>query len=216
MKYNLMFFALGLAIGLFISFTYYSNTVEKQLSKWETAAPKQLQTKVKVTEKAFSQKSDAFQKQNVVLQAALKATKGELATAKKKMYSLRVTLYELLDERFEKTAIHSEEIDTSCDTLAHHVSNLMQNSIEKDSLYESAITNLEQQVENRDSVIAINDKQYHEIKASFTESIKGQEELIKQNKWLDKKVRGQKLKSKLLSGALLIITGAATTIFLQR
>ena len=216
MKYNLMFFALGLIIGLFISFTYYSNTVEKQLSKWETAAPKQLQEKVKVAQKVFDQKSDSFQKQNVSLQAALKTTKKELETAKEKVYSLHLTLYELLDERYESAASSTVNNDAACDTLAHHVTNLMQASNQKDSLYDSALANLEQQVENRNASIAIKDLQYREIKAAFTISIESQEGLVKQNKLLDKKIRGQKLKSKLLSGALLVVTGAAATIFLQR
>lgn len=216
MKNYLILFSIGLLIGLFISFTYYSNTVEKQLSKWEAAAPKQLQTKVIVAEKAYSQKSDSFQKQNVSLQAALKATKRELATAKEKVHSLHLTLYELLDERFEDASVSSAEMDASPDSLATHVADLMQISIEKDSLYESAITNLEVQANIKDSVIAIKDQQYSQIKASFEESIRGQEVLLQQNKQMDKKVRRQKLKSKLLSGALLVITGAATTIFLQR
>ena len=216
MKYYLMLFAIGLIIGLFISFTYYSNRVEKQLSKWEAAAPKQLQAKVKVAQKVFDQKSDSFQRQNVSLQAALKTTKKELETAKEKVYSLHQTLYELLDERYESAAGSAENEDAACDTLAHHVADLMQASIEKDSLYDSALTNLEQQVENRDSSIAIKDLQYREIKAAFTTSIESQEGLVKQNKLLDKKIRGQRLKSKLLSGALLVVTGVATAILLQR
>jgi len=216
MKYHLMFFALGLVIGLFISFTYYSNTVESYFSKKEVETPKELQAKVKMVEKVFDQKSDSFQKQNVSLQTALKATKKELNTAKEKVYSLHLTLYELLDQRYESAASSTEKDDATCDTLAHHVADLMQTSVEKDSLHDSALTNLEEQVNNRDSSIAIKDQQYREIKAAFTTSIESQEGLVKQNKLLDKKIRGQRLKSKLLSGALLVITGTATTIFLQR
>lgn len=216
MKYHLLLFALGLAIGLFISFTYYSNSVETQLSKWEAAAPRNLEAKVKVTQKVFDQKADSFQKQNVSLQADLKATKKDLATAKEKVYSLHLTLFELLDKRFEDSNSNLKAVDASCDTIVHHVAYLMQTSLEKDSLYEKAIANLEEQSKNWDSTLAVKDHQYREIKAAFMESVKGQEGLIQQHKLLEKRVRVQKLKGKLLSGAVLVITGAAATIFLQR
>ena len=216
MKYYLILFSLGLIIGLFIAFTYYSNTVEKQLSKWETAAPKDLQVRVKETEKVLDQKSDSFQKQNASLQTTLKATKKELETAKQKVYSLRLTLFELLDQRYENRDHNEEAIDMSCDTLAGEVLSLMQASQERDSLYEKVVTNLEAQTKNKDSLLAVKDHQYSAIKAAFKESIRGQEALIRENKLLVKKEKGQKLKSKLLSGALLVVTGAAATIFLQR
>jgi hypothetical protein len=213
MKYYLFTFALGLLLGLFLSFMY--STVGKlpvQVAK--ATAPKQLQAQVSNNEHLFIKKADSFQKKSVQLQHELILTKKELKTAKEKNASLHVAIYKLLDKTADKPLEYSNEMN--CDSLVVLVGDLMQTSVLKDSLYDDTVINLEQQVSNKDSTISVKERQYTELKAAFTRSIEGQEQLMAVNKLLTKEVKKQKTKSKLTSAALLIISGAAASLLLHR
>jgi hypothetical protein len=82
-------------------------------------------------------------------------------------------------------------------------------------LYEEASMNLEEQIKNRDSTIAGKDQQYREIKEVFKKSAEEWKNAINENKSLNKKVKRQKFKSKILSAALLLFAGAATNYLIQ-
>jgi hypothetical protein len=91
----------------------------------------------------------------------------------------------------------------------------MQPTAEKDSLYEKVSTNLEDQLQNRDSALATKEKQYADLKSVFTQSVVGQQALFDQHKLLHKKAKRQKFKSKILSAALFIFAGVATIHLIQ-
>ena len=208
MKYYFIVFALGLALGLFFSFMYHTLLPDNTpLSKTVKDLPKKLEVQVAKTEITYTKTFDSLKRQSVKLGLELKQTKTELDKAKQKNYSLQVQVYSLLDRQ--------NPTDSSCDSLITTVEYLMQSSTEKDSLYENVSSNLEQQITNKDSVIAAKDKQYLEIKSAFTKSIEGQKELIDQNKILNKQFKRQKFKSKVLTAALLIFTGAATNYLIH-
>jgi hypothetical protein len=95
------------------------------------------------------------------------------------------------------------------------VEQLMQSSSEKDSLYEIAASNLEDQIKNKDSTISLKDKQYNEVKTAFSKSIENSNGLLSQNKLLSKQVKRQKFKSKVLSAALFVLTGAAANYIIH-
>ena len=114
----------------------------------------------------------------------------------------------MIDKQKEQPLEHAEE-SNSCDSLIATVEYLMQSNSEKDSLYETANINLEQQVINKDSTIALKDEQYNMLKSSFNQSLSNQSALFDENKLLLKQVKKQKVKSKILSAALFIFSGAA-------
>jgi hypothetical protein len=208
MKYYFIVFVLGLALGLFFSFMYRTLLPDNApLSKTVKELPKKLEVQVAKTEITYTKTFDSLKRQSVKLGLELKQTKTELDKAKQKNYSLQVQVYSLLDRQ--------NPTDSSCDSLITTVEYLMQSSTEKDSLYENVSSNLEQQLTNKDSTIAAKDKQYLEIKSAFTKSIEGQKELIDQNKILNKQFKRQKFKSKVLTAALLIFTGAATNYLIH-
>jgi hypothetical protein len=208
MKYHFIIFGLGLALGLFFSFMYRTLLPDTApLSKTVKELPKKLEVQVAKTEITYTKTFDSLKRQSIKLGQELKQTKTELDKAKQKNYSLQVQVYSLLDRQ--------NPTDSSCDSLITTVEYLMQSSTEKDSLYENVSSNLEQQLSNKDSTIGAKDKQYQEIKSAFTKSIEGQKELIDQNKILNKQFKRQKFKSKVLTAALLIFTGAATSYLIH-
>jgi hypothetical protein len=209
MKYYLISFVLGVAYGLFVSFTYCTMRADASPSKPATKIATELKKEVAKSEVNYTKTGDSLKVQSVKLQSELTNTKTELSRAKQKNYSLQHTIYDLIDKQAANKKISGIETGNSCDSLIVTVEELMQSSSEKDSLYEQATINLEDQLKNKDSIIALKEKQHIEIKSAFAKSIESSTELSSQNKVLTKQVKRQKFKSKVLSAALFILTGAA-------
>jgi hypothetical protein len=173
----------------------------------------ELKKDVAKSEVSYSKAVDSLKTQSVKLQSELTDTKTELSKAKQKNYSLQLTIYDLIDKQAESK--QESNASDNCDSLIVTVEQLMQSSSEKDSLYEIAASNLEDQIKNKDSTISLKDKQYNEVKTAFSKSIENSNGLLSQNKLLNKQVKRQKFKSKILSAALFILTGAAANYIIH-
>ena len=215
MKYYLFTFVLGIAVGLFVSFMYCTMLIDTSASKPVAKITNELKKEVAKSEVSYSKAVDSLKNKSVKLQVELSDTKTELAKTKQKNYSLQLAVYDFIDKQSENKQAYKTEAGNGCDSLIVRVEKLMQSSSEKDSLYEEAAINLEDQLKNKDSTITLNEKQYTEIKSAFTKSIENNSELSAQNKLLTKKVKRQKFKSKVLSAALFILTGAATNYIIH-
>jgi hypothetical protein len=216
MKNIFIAFLLGLALGITLTTLYplvAPNTSSPSAGK---ALAKDLVKQVNQSEKSYAQSVDSFKVKSSKLQAELTDTKAELNKAKQKSRSLQTAIYDLLDKQVEEDAGESTLHDNSCDSLIGTVEDLMQASSEKDSLYEQVALNLEEQLTGKDSVILLKDQQYQEIRSAFNQSIESQNGLAQENKQLNRQVKRQKFKSKVLSAALLILGGAATNYLLRR
>lgn len=215
MKYYFAAFVIGLILGIAISFLYCTTLNNPPSSKPTAKITTELKKEVTKSEVSYSKAVDSLKKQSVKLQSELTDTKTELSKAKQKNYSLQLTIYDLIDRQKENKQVSSGSTNSDCDSLIVTVEQLMQSSSEKDSLYEKTTTNLEDQLKNRDSTITIKDKQYMEVKSAFDKSIQSSNEVVSQNKQLNRQVKRQKFKSKVLSAALLILTGAAANYIIH-
>lgn len=211
LKNALLFFAFGLVFGIFLSFLWGQMLIPEYKPVVTVESPKQLKKEVAFSEAAYVKKADSLNRQNNQLVFQLANTKAALATANTKTARLQKEVFNLLDQRFTRQENGPSHLDASCDSLANTIPVLIAASEEKDSLYNSAVVNLESQVQNRDSVVTLQQQQYETLKESFTKSIEAQTILTNDNKALKKTVRQQRTKSKLLSAALFILSGAAAT-----
>lgn len=215
MRNILISFFAGLVLGIAFMLLLPLLTVsDYPISKTKNEA-KSLEKQVTQSEIVYAKQADSLQIENTKLDETLNSAKAELQKAKQKNYSLQMQVYDLLDKRYEARLDTSETNDVSCDSLVTTVEYLMQSSAEKDSLYETVTTNLESQLKNKDSTITLKERQYGEIKSAFSKSIEAQTGLVNQNNFLDKQIRKQKLKSKVLSAALFILSGAAANYFIH-
>jgi hypothetical protein len=215
MKYYLITFILGVAFGLFVSFMYCTMLSDTPPSKPLVKTTTELKKGVAKSEVVYSKAVDSLKTKTVKLQTELTNTKAELSKSKQKNYSLQLAIYDLIDKQSGNTQTGSADTSNGCDSLIVTVEQLMQSSSEKDSLYEKVTVNLEDQLKNKDSTITLKDKQYAEVKSAFTKSIESSNDLTSQNKTLNKQLRRQKFKSKVLSAALFIFTGAAANYIIH-
>jgi hypothetical protein len=215
MKYYLITFILGVAFGLFVSFMYCTMLSDVPSTKPLPKITAELKKEVAKSEISYSKAVDSLKVQGVKLLSDLSDTKKELSRVKQKNYSLQLTVYDLIDKQSQAKKVGGVENNNGGDSLIVTVEELMQSSSEKDSLYERTTVNLEDQLKNKDSTITLKEKQYGDIKSAFTKSIETSNEVSAQNKLLTKQVKRQKFKSKVLSAAILILTGAATNYLIH-
>ena len=214
MKYYVIVFTLGLLLGLFYSFMYRTLHVDPVKPSVSKKSIVEIKKEVTQSEIVYTRNMDLLKKKNIKLEEELTGTKKTLAAVKQQNQSLKVQVYSLID-RVKEPSLQITAIDSSCDSLITTVEYLMQSNTEKDSLYEITALNLEEQLKNKDSTVALKDDQYKNLKTSFEKSLSSQQQLIDENKLLGRQVKKQKLKSKFLSAAILIISGAAASHFLQ-
>lgn len=215
MKYYIITFVLGVAFGLFVSFMYCTMLSVAPSSKPMAKISTELKKEVAKSEGSYTKAVDSLKIRSAKLQSELNDTKSELSKAKHKNYSLQAAIYDLIDKPSRVKEDHGVIADDNCDSLIVTVGELMLSSSSKDSLYETVTTNLEDQLKYKDSTIALKDKQYSDVKSAFAKSIKNSNELLVQNKQLTKQVKWQKGKSKILTAALFILTGAATNYIIR-
>jgi hypothetical protein len=206
MKYYFAAFVIGLLAGIAISFLYCASLSSEPSQKPIAKVTTELKKEVAKSEVSYGKAVDSLKKQSVKLQVELTDTKTELSKAKQKNYSLQLTIYGLIDRQTQTK--QSGDNNENCDSLIVTVEELLQSSSGKDSLYEKATSNLEDQLKNKDSTIILKEKQCTELKSAFDKSIQSSNEIIAQNKQLGKQVKRQKFKSKVLSAAVFILSGA--------
>lgn len=215
MKYNLICFAVGVLLGLFLGIVYCTATFNNNSSPVPIPSAKELQKEVTHFETGYRKSFDSLKKESTKLISALNMTKTELQQAKQRSQLLQGQVYDLLDSRFERQKSDTIVSITSCDSLAATVKELMQANEQKDTLYEHVTANLENQVKNKDSTLALKDYQYGQLKSAFDHSVSNQTLLVEQNKLLNKEYKKQKLKSKFLSATLFVLSGAAAAYLLH-
>lgn len=214
MKYYVIVFTLGLLLGLFYSFMYRTLSVDPVKPSVSKKSVVEIKKEVSQSEVVYAKHIDSLKKKNTKLEQELVGTKKTLTEVKQQNQSLKVQVYALID-RVRETSPKIESRVSSCDSLITTIEYLMLSNVEKDSLYEVVELNLEEQLKNKDSTIVLKEDQYKSLKASFEKSLSNQQQLIDENKLLGRHVKKQKLKGKILSAAILIISGAAVNHFLQ-
>lgn len=215
MKYNILCCAVGVLLGLFLGLIYGASTFNNNPLPVSGSSAKELKKQVAQSEKDYSKSFDTLKKKSDKLTSELVVAKAELQMAKQRSQVLQGQVYNLLDSRFEMQQADTPIATTPCDTLSAMVKDFMQAGAQMDTLYEEVTANLEQQVANKDTTIALKDAQYNDLKTTFEKSIESQQLLANQNKQLTKEYKKQKLKSKLVSAVLLALSGAAATYFIH-
>lgn len=208
LKNALLFFTIGLLFGIFLSFLWGQMLIPDYKPVATVESPEQLKKEVASSEGTYAEKADSLNKQNKQLVFELSNTKAALAAANTKTAGLHKEVFSLLDRRFEMQQKSDSHFDASCDSLASTIPILIAASKEKDSLYNSEVADLESQVKNRDSSVALQQQQHQVLKESFTKSMEAQTVLANENKALIKTVKQQRTKGKLLSAVLLVLSGA--------
>jgi len=163
-------------------------------------------------ERILLKRIDSLNNHQLKLTSELNNTKTELSKSKRKNLFLQRQVYNLIDKEY--TADTVERL-ANCDTLQQIVVELIENSNFKDSLYEASISNYEDQLKNKDSTIQEQINLYSATKNFLHQSLHEQQLLEVQNKQLQKQVKRQKIKGKIVTAGLLILSGVVVSQLIQ-
>jgi|GEM_PF-3201139 len=214
-KNGLLLFAFGFFFGLFLSYLWAQSLIPEYSKTITTISPKSLEEKVVKSENAFVTKIDSLNTRNEKLNYQLKNTITALESSKKKTAFLQTQVFDLVHKRLETGQTQTEKKDSLCDSLADTYPSLIDAFIQKDSLLESVTTNLESQLTLKDSMITTQHNEYAELKSAFNTSIMNQKSLVSENNILKKRVRWQKVESKIITATLFLISGAVASYLLH-
>lgn len=158
--------------------------------------PVKTQTKQAVRQQAvFQKKLDSLIQKEKNIIGQLNNTRAMLSLAKEKNRKLQAQVKTLLS----KDDSTLESADTgNCGTLKTSVGRLLSAQSEKDSLQDSFVVQMEWQLGNKDTIIAVQQQQYLSLKTAFDKSLQQQEILQSQKSHYKKEVRRQKRKKRLL------------------
>lgn len=168
---------------------------------------KTIQKKVKETEGTYHQQTDALLQHNRALVSALNKTSVSLTALKREKNRLQEKLYHTI----RKQEQYKKDKDTiglvaNCDSLSAKTSEYIILAQQQDSIHASITGNLTAQLHNRDTILFLKDTQYHFLRLQFDNSLQRQNLLEDQSALYRKKIRQQRLGSKLKSAALIILS----------
>lgn len=212
---SILFLVIGITIGFSVCKLFSGNSTVAISSKpVADVSVKALENRVEKNEKFFQQKKDSLNAHGMILSLQLNQAKSALEKAKKKNWVLQTQVLDMVD-KIAAAKADSLSMITGCDSLQTRAIELINSGNEKDSLYESVTANLQQQVSNKDSVIATHRQQYQSLKSSFDLGMLQQKMLTDQNTQYRKQARRQKFKQKILSLGMIVLSGIATNYLLH-
>lgn len=204
---RIIFLVLGLIMGIGGTLFFRGSKTQAPLPATVQQSPADLKNTSLLVEARFQEKIDTLMQTNSNLSRRAGNTKAELQKAKQD----NKVLLELVDTLLAHAAQTTDTVAklAQCDSLSETVHDLITTSITKDSLYEDLTATLQAQVSNKDTVISTQREQYNTLRLSFDQSLAQQDLLTGQNMLLQKQAKKFKIKNKLLSAGVFILSGIA-------
>jgi hypothetical protein len=204
---RIIFLVLGLIMGIGGTIFFGSDNSHKSIYATTLQSPADLKNSSVAIETHFQSKVDSLMQTNNTLAHKVGNTKSELQKAKQDNKVLLELVDTLIAHANSTTDTATKLAD--CDSLSSTVQDFISSTNTRDSLYADLTTALQAQVSNKDSVISTQAEQYNCIKLSFDKSLAQQDFLLGQNLMLDKQLKKFKIKNKLLSAGVFILSGIA-------
>lgn len=212
---NVFLLICGVVIGTGLSYLLNGcgNNKESSMVTIIPVTPKKIIKEVKQSENVFQKQADSLKIHGAELSKKLAVTKSSLADVSQQNRVLQSLLYDLVDKQQSEVDTSAKLID--CDSLNNVVSTFLMASILKDSLQEEVAANMNSQLQNKDSVISLQDDHLKSVKATLNESLSQQQILYDQNALFKKQLKRQHRKGKLISFVATVLAGFAATQLIQ-
>lgn len=210
----LMTLILGIIIGISFTKLFTGNSKEENLTTTaKNIKPFVLQKTTVNEEFYFVQKIDSLNTNNKLLNKKLGGSRAALEVAKNKNLVLQTQLYDLIDNKNGSSCNLIQ--DSIGNRFKDKVIDLINENNYKDSLYENIDSTVTAQVRNKDSTIVLINNKYDSLKIYFNASLLQQQLLYDQNNQFKKQFRRQKIKNKILSAGILILSGATANYLIR-
>ncbi len=214
-KNAVLFFAMGLLLGLFLSYLWSSLLVPAYKPPIDVVTPQELIKEATTSDEIYAKRLDSLHTNSQKLIGEITATKIAMEKAKAKSKELesqvrRALIKEVVHQRTDTVAVSA-----SCDSLQVLVPELLSAISLKDSLMDTVTLNYDWQLKNKDSTIQIKEGAYQDLQLLFTKSIDSEKGLLQENTALQKTLKQHQTKNKLVSTAIFIFSGFAGAYLLH-
>jgi len=182
------------------------------------ASTKELNKQVNSIEKDYKTQITVLQNQNIDLQQQLTTTQSLLERAKQSTKQKETAIKKLVKAEnmvsknwsFQNYSIplFDEPPPCSCDSLKKEVTSYISENHRKDSIYEVQLETKDSVISVKDSIIHINEGVYNSLHEVFNQAVTDNQVLQSENRLLIKKEKRRKVKNRLLSAGILIISGS--------
>ncbi len=211
---GLLLIITGFIIGYSIASSCIKTpSLEEARNQGATIATTQLKKEIAEKEKSYRQKIDSLNTREDQLSNDLTTIKAQMAVVGNKYQRLKDQMQAIIGKRpiiFPDTATCQQQNDT----LRAGIISLIDTQIEKDSLCDAAINNLDHQVSNRDTVITNQESRYKTLKETLEQSFQQQDILQQQNSAYRKQIKKQRLKNTVRSVAAIILSALTANYLL--
>lgn len=200
----------ALITGLFLSLSTCNTGEKVKPDKTEiikaSEKAERIETNYKTAFESLKTHSDSLQKE-------LSATQSKLKVTKFKLNQSQVALVALAEKKSD--TLNVEQLLNDCDSLKQQTLAYVAWVDSTQSIYESNISQLENMVAIKDSQVVICRASYLQIKGLLDENLERERKLSDDLNTAYKSQRRKVLQNKLLAGGMLILSGIATTLYIN-
>jgi len=176
---------------------------------------KSVQNEEQVIDKKYKSTLTKLLKKNDSLQNLVSIHKAELAEANQKTSDLESEVSKLVVKvQAEPDTIKKKATD--CDSLAKTARVLIQQYDTAQSICKQTVNELTEQLSNRDSADSLCNTSYTKMKLALDTSLVQQQDMVALVKSLNRKLNRKKFQSKFLSAGMLLLSGVAATLYIER
>ena len=215
---------LGFVLGFLTTFLFKGCNGNKIPKKEISIAPKVLKKQADTIQDNYLKQIASLQDQNLELQQDLEVTQGLLEQAKQVTKQKEIKIKKIIEpkgysarELLEKEddARQADAASSSCDSLVTEVIGYIEENHRKDSLYENQLTQMDSVVAVKDDLIQATEKAYTNLNLLFDQSVTAQQNLVKENKLLQRQFKRQRFKNRLATVGLMILSATGANYLLH-
>lgn len=200
----------ALITGLFLSLSTCNSEEKVKPDKTEiikaSEKAESIDTSYKAAFKSLKTHSDSLQKELSVTQRKLKITKFKLNQS-------QIALVALAEKQSDTLSF--EALLNDCDSLKQQTLAYVAWVDSTQSIYETNLVQLQEMVATKDSQIVICTASYAQLKGLLDDNLERERKLTEDLNTAYKSQRRKVLQNKLLAGGMLILSGIATTLYIN-
>jgi hypothetical protein len=221
---SLYFLICGFLLGFFMAFIFMPGKPNDSSVKSLPVTTKQLDKQVSTIEKAYQNSIVLLQNKNSELQQKLATTQSSLEQAKQSVRQKERTVKKFAQTgnsikkklSFENYTIPLfEQSSCDCDSLKIEVAEYINENLRKDSLYEMQLSTMDSVISVKDSIVHSTEGLYNSLHQIYDKTIIAQQVLQNENHVLKKREERRKVKNKVLTAGLMILSGAVANFLLH-
>jgi hypothetical protein len=216
-KNNFLFLCFGIVLGIALALTLQKSWdgATSAIADSASATSVDYAQQVCSMEATFNLQQDSLKEVANRLEVDLGSTKTKLKTAVHRSQHLQLQMYDLLDTRFQKQFTDSSGAPSPCDSMMESISAYIDANQEKDSLQAEVQKTLEGQLTVKDDQLQLQTVAYNQLHSAFDSTILQNQDLLQNNQRLEKGLKKQRTRTRIVAAALVFITGLGANYLLH-